>query len=358
MLKNWVSGLISGIMAYILLAMPAGAQDTTLRFVTVDRAPFSTPGPNGPEGFSIDLMKAIADELGRSVEFEFVSSFPEMLARVEAASVDGAMANISITAEREERLDFTQPIFGSGIKILLRGGITKLSLLRTIWTQDIMLTILAAFVLLVGGGFLMWVFERNHQSYFDRDARDAMFPSFWWAIHVVVNGGFEERMPQSLPGRIFGTCLVFASLFLVSVFVAQITASLTVEALQDRIDDLNDLDGRSVGTVASSTSADLLNARDLRFVAFDSPTRMFEAFKAGQLNALVFDAPILAYFAKSLEPEDVQLLDRIYRAENYGIALPTGSRLREPIDQSILRLREMGDYDALVTKWFGSTYSR
>jgi len=38
-----------------------------------------------------------------------------------------------------------------------------------------------------------------------------------------VNGGFEERVPQSRVGRGFAVLLVIASLFIVSIFVAQIS---------------------------------------------------------------------------------------------------------------------------------------
>lgn len=40
------------------------------------------------------------------------------------------------------------------------------------------------------------------------------------------------------------------------------------------------------------------------------------------------------------------------------MAFPTGSELREDVDQSMLRLREDGRYDELLIKWFGPAYVR
>jgi polar amino acid transport system substrate-binding protein len=72
------------------------------------------------------------------------------------------------------------------------------------------------------------------------------------------------------------------------------------------------------------------------------------------LDAVVFDAPILAYYsATTLEPR-TQLLPRIYRRGNYGIALPTDSGWDEIIDQQLLKLREDGTYHELVFEWFGT----
>ena len=101
-------------------------------------------------------------------------------------------------------------------------------------------------------GMLMWVFERNRQLYFRRPLRDALFPAFWWALNLVVNGGFEERMPQSRFGRFFAVLLVVSSLFVVSVFVAQITATLTVAAISENVDSLNDLEDRRTATTAAA----------------------------------------------------------------------------------------------------------
>ena len=69
---------------------------------------------------------------------------------------------------------------------------------------------------------------------------------------------------------------------------------------------------------------------------------------------MVHDAPILAYHVATDPETNGRLLDRVFRAENYGIALPSGSPLREPINQSLLRLRETGAYGALVEQWFGT----
>ena len=85
---------------------------------------------------------------------------------------------------------------------------------------------------------------------------------------------------------------------------------------------------------------------------------MLTAFETDTIEVVVFDAPILAYYVQTRGQGQARLLDRIFKPENYGMALPTGSPLREEINQSLLRLRENGTYDSLVTKWFGSAYLR
>lgn len=102
-------------------------------------------------------------------------------------------------------------------------------------------------------------------------------------------------MPQSRAGRFFAVCLVVARLFIVSIFVTQINASMTINAINENVQDLNDLDGNRVGTIVGSTSSDFLNGRAIGHFGYDDTAQLFRAFEAESLDAIVFDAPILAY---------------------------------------------------------------
>ena len=345
--------------AFLLMSwLPAFAQTSEpLTMATIHRPPFAFTDEAEVSGFSIDLMRAIGRDIGRDVQFIPQNSFSEMFSTVKSREVDGAIANVSITTKREREMDFSQPIFGSGIKILMPNESSSLGLFSALFTWDIGLIILSGLALLMCGGMLMWVFERRYQAYFDKPMGEAFFPSFWWALNLVVNGGFEERVPRSPFGRIFAVLLVVSSLFIVSIFVASITAATTVNALNSNVQSLSDLDKRRVGTIGGSTSAEFLSDRGIAFVEYDAPSNMFEAFELQQIDTLVFDGPILAYYQQTQGAGRVRLLERTYRPENYGIVMPTGSPLKEEIDQVLLKLRVDGTYDDLLKKWFGTIYA-
>lgn len=342
------------VAALLLLLGPlsAWAQDLTIK--TVTRVPFSMEKNGEQTGFSMDLWQALAEDLGWSYEISRVEDFSDMLGAIEDRSADAAVANISITANRETIMDFSQPIFGAGLQIMTPSNGSTSSIWSVVLSKDLLLAIAGAFALLLGGGMLMWYFEKHHQEYFDMPAHKAMFPAFWWALNLVVNGGFEERQPRSPLGRVFGVFLVVSSLFLVSIFVARITAVLTVDAIQSNVSGIGDLYGKNIGTVAGSTAADFLDRRDLTYSGFDNPTSLIEAFEQNTVDAVVFDAPILAYYTAHEGKGKARLIGQVFVPENYGIALPSGSPLAEPINQSLLKLREDGTYEAIYRKWFGT----
>ncbi len=290
---------------------------------------------------------------GKVYQIVRTADFREMLRMVEDGEVDAAVANISITAGREVVMDFTQPIFESGLQIMVdRDQSDSLTVLAAIMSRDLLIAIAIAFALLFAGGLLMWRLERKSQPYFDRPMKEAMFPSFWWALNLVVNGGFEERAPTTIFGRIFGVFLVVSSLFIVSIFVAKITAALTVDAIQSSVNSVNDLYDKQVGTIEGSTAAAFMEGRGLAFAGYPGLEELIEGFEAGELDAVVFDAPILAYYASRSDGK-ARLVGPVFLRENYGIALPTGSALSERVNQSLLKLRENGTYGRIYSDWFG-----
>jgi len=326
----------------------------TLRVSTVTRPPFSM-AQNGVEtGFSVELWQALMNDMHRDSETLRVDRFSTMLDMVETGAADAAIANISITADRERRFDFSQPIFESGLQIMIPSDRSNgTSIVSALFSYDLLVAIALSFAVLFTGGMLMWWFERDHETYFKMPAHKAAFPAFWWALNLVVNGGFEERVPRSVFGRLFGVLLVVSSLFIVSLVVARITATLTIAEIQSSVGSINDLYGKSVGTTSGSTASAYLDQRELRHKGYDDLETLLDAFENGALDAVVFDAPILAYYANTNGQDTAQIVGPVFLRENYGIILPPNSPLAEPINQSLLRLREGGTYDQIYRKWFG-----
>lgn len=265
-------------------------------------------------------MRAIADEIGREVVFEPTDRFGDMLANVRAARVDGAIANISITAERERAMDFSQPIFGSGIQILL----PKEAALGD------------QFLSYIGGDALLYVLG---------------------ALALVLIGWLVMRSITGVSGGVIGVIAMVGGFSLLLVAAGTITARITVNALQSNVQTIDDLQARIVGTVAGSTSDSFLAKHGIQFQGFGDPAAMLRAFERDEINAVVFDGPILAYYQQTDGAGLARLIDKVYRPENYGILMPAGSALKEEVDLALLQFREDGTYDAILTRWFGNSFT-
>lgn len=82
--------------------------------------PFESQAANGDlEGFDIDLMNAIGEQAGLEIQYESLP-FDGIIPALQAGTVDAAISGMTITAEREENIDFSDPYFKAGLAIAVQ----------------------------------------------------------------------------------------------------------------------------------------------------------------------------------------------------------------------------------------------
>jgi polar amino acid transport system substrate-binding protein len=337
------------------LATTCYAQVSSFKISTIERKPFSFKVDGEWTGFSIELWESIARKLNARTEYIEATKFSEMLAPVINGKVDAGAANISITSAREQVMDFTQPIFDSGLLILTRAE-SGSSIWNAVLNPQLMKLMMTAVALFIVAGALIAVFERKNPHFEQHKTPKSLEEGIWWAVSVVTNASFTIFTPLSAAGRMLSYMLIVVGLFVVSTFVAQITASLTVETLRSQVDGLDDLRGKRVATTTGSTSSRFLARQSIDHDTYDQLTDMYALLENGKIDAVVHDAPILAYYARTDGKGKFQTSGRVFNREKYGFAVPENSLLREQINRTVLALRENGEYDQLVTKWFGAKY--
>jgi len=74
--------------------------------------PFEFIQDGEPAGFDIDLMNEIADRLGLEVEY-VNASFDTIFTQLAAGDFDAIISAITITEERDQTIDFTDPYFAA-----------------------------------------------------------------------------------------------------------------------------------------------------------------------------------------------------------------------------------------------------
>jgi arginine/lysine/histidine/glutamine transport system substrate-binding and permease protein len=82
--------------------------------------PFESQAANGTfTGFDIDLMQAVGEAAGFTVEFQSLP-FEEIIPALQAGTVDAAISGITITPEREQVVRFSRPYFKAGLAIAVQ----------------------------------------------------------------------------------------------------------------------------------------------------------------------------------------------------------------------------------------------
>lgn len=326
-------------LALSLGTPPGGPADRTLVVGTHSLPPFVVRAPDGRwTGESIELWREIAEEEGLRFELQ-ERDLDGLFHGLEDGSLDVVAAAITVTEDREARVDFTHPIFTTGLAIALTRERAE-SWLDTLFMvfNPVFLGLLATFAalqLLVGA--LMWLLERRQNPHFPGSPVAGVGAGMWWAVVTMSTVGYGDKVPRSTAGRLLAMLWMLASLVLLTTVTASITTSLTLDRLEAKVSGPEDLGKLRVGTVTASTSEAYLRDARLNFRSYADADAGMAAIVRGEIEALVYDEPALAALLTGPYAEHVVLLPHTFQRQDYAFALPTGSPLREPINRILAR---------------------
>jgi polar amino acid transport system substrate-binding protein len=357
-------GLVGGILALLLMASPGAAQKPQLQqpLLVATRVipPFVLANKSELSGFSIDLWRNIANQIGVESKFIEYSSVPQLLSAIKERKANLGISAISITAERQQNFDFSLPIFAGGLQIMVRNPESNSSafpnILQLFFSASLLQVIGVALVLIVVAAHIIWLSERHHKdgmipkSYFP-----GIFKACWWAADTLATQA--DEMPKGVLGRLVGIVWMFIGVLFAAYFTASATTSLTVQQLQGDIRSIDDLPGKVVATTAGSTAATYLREHKISVLEVTKIEQAYNALQTKKADAVVFDAPVLLFYAANEGKGKVQIVGSILREESYGIILPNNSPYRKPINQALLSLKENGTYQSLYDKWFDAEKS-
>ncbi|TYC57561.1 transporter substrate-binding domain-containing protein [Marinobacter sp. BW6] len=111
------------LSASLALTVAAGTVSAeTLRVVTDPSfVPFEMMDQETGEmiGFDMEIIREVADRAGFEIDLNTMD-FNGIIPALQTGNVDIAIAGITITEEREEIVDFSDPYYDSGLRILVR----------------------------------------------------------------------------------------------------------------------------------------------------------------------------------------------------------------------------------------------
>ena len=121
MMFKKVFAAAASALAIAAFAGNAMARDTLRVGTEPTFAPFEFLDTKTQEfsGFDIDLIKAVADKAGYDVKVMNMG-FDALIPALSAGTIDVIASGISITEERQKKVDFTSPYYQSGLSYLVR----------------------------------------------------------------------------------------------------------------------------------------------------------------------------------------------------------------------------------------------
>lgn len=133
MMKKW-KRLIAFLLCICCLGMMTGCENGHEKVLKVgtnaEFPPFEFIDNNGEvDGFDVELMNAIGKEIGYQIEFTNME-FKSLLGAINTGGLDAAIAGMTITDDRKDSVDFSDPYFSANQYMIVRienDSITKIT---------------------------------------------------------------------------------------------------------------------------------------------------------------------------------------------------------------------------------------
>jgi hypothetical protein len=184
-------------------AVPAGK----VRVVTRDLEPFSFVKEGRRVGYAAELWDQLARETGLEYEVSVVGTAQEIIDALKEKRADVGVGALSVTAQREGVIDFSQPFYKSGLQVLVAGGggsfaDNVLPMLMNLFNLEL----IGMFLLLLGTmvliSYLVWLYEHKvNEDQWPADKRKGLWESFWWTVSTLLVGGADNKGPVGVGGR-------------------------------------------------------------------------------------------------------------------------------------------------------------
>jgi ABC-type amino acid transport substrate-binding protein len=249
-------------------------------------------------GPAIELWKLVAADMGVRVTIRSFEQVQALLDAVERGELDVAVGTITVTPERERAVDFSTPIYSTGLAIAVRPPVTRLGpIARRVLGWQLAAALAVLFVL---GAALVLLARKKAQ--------------LRW-----VAGGIW----------------LAAALIVVSGFASWAATGAARDELAATVRGPDDLAHVRVTTVPGSTSAAYLKGRHIRFQPVATPQDGLRAVAGGKADATVYDAPLLRDLARAGTASGTVILPGVFEPQDYAFALPKGSPLKGEIDRHL-----------------------
>ncbi|KAL3655223.1 hypothetical protein CASFOL_001009 [Castilleja foliolosa] len=293
-------------------------------------------------GFSIDVFEAAVKELPYDFHYVFVpfyGSYDEMVVAVSNKSLDAAVGDTEIMADRYVHASFSHPYIESGLVMVVtvKPGLQESSIIALKPFTLKMWALLAIFCL--STGTIIWISEyANGNEEFSNK-------SFFEIVKETIRSA-ESRL-------VLGAwkCVVFV---VAASFTAVLSTMMTVPRLQPSIQEIDYLrdTNASVGCNGNSFIChyliNVLNFNPGNVRGINSINEYPLAFERGDIKAAFFVAPHAKVFLRKYCKGYI-ISGPSYTLGGFGFVFPKGSTLEADMSEAILRVTQSGQVNKLET---------
>ncbi|XP_037434541.1 glutamate receptor 2.8-like [Triticum dicoccoides] len=340
------------------VAVPGNVSDSYKPIVRLEVDPATNQ--TTASGFVIEVFEAAVRLLPYALPFEYVKAasmpYDDLVQAVGNGTFDAAVADITMTANRSNHVDFTLPYAATAIAMLVRVRDQRSNKRTWVFLKPLrydLWLVSAAFFLFTG--FVVWAIEHRANLEFRGPASYQVGTLLYFGFSTLVFA-HRETLKSNL-SRFVVLVWVFVVLILQSSYTASLTSMLTVPQLEPAVADYRELQ-RGTAMVGVMNNSFVLRAMMAsgfpqgRLVRYPNSQTIHECLLNGTIGAVVNETPYLRIFLKTYR-DNFTMTGPLNKTGGFGFAFPKGSPYVTDLSQAILKLTESDEMNMIERKWFG-----
>ncbi|MEA5583538.1 transporter substrate-binding domain-containing protein [Nodularia harveyana UHCC-0300] len=351
---------LTGVAVALVISAPTLASAAPLRVGVVGSAPFVVEKDADISGISVEVWEKVAES--QNLEYELIpqSTVDNALQVVEQRELDLLIGPITITAQRLEKVDFTQPYFSTEIAVLSKDDDPSVwSRVKPFFETAVLTSIGILVILLFVVGNLIWLAERHQNTeQFPKKYLHGVGNGMWFALVTLTTVGYGDRAPVTPMGRfIAGTWMVLA-LVTVSSLTAGLASAITIALSGDsteRFSSPSNLEASRLATVAGSSSVEVVQNYSNRVQQLPTLAAAVGLLSTEKADAVVFDRPAMEYYLSQNPKLNLKITNLSLGNELYGFVLPIDSPFRKQLNIQLRLMSENGSLEEIATRWLSQT---
>ncbi|XP_034473399.1 glutamate receptor ionotropic, kainate 2 [Drosophila innubila] len=360
-----------------------------------DAVELNLTGNDMYEGYAVDLIDAIAQEVGFDYVFvpvadqeygkqdKITKQWNGIIGEIINNDAHMGICDLTITQARRTAVDFTVPFMQLGVSILAFKSSHKVKELDAflapfggeVWLWILIAVFAMSFLKVIIARIAKAEWDNPHPCNRDPDALENLWHlhnTFWLTVASIMTAGCDI-LPKSPQVRLSEATWWIFAIIIANSYTANLAAFLTSSKMEGSVTSLKDLSGQTkikFGTINGGSTYNLLSESNetVYRLAFnlmnrDDPSPYTKnndegvervTSSAGEYMFLMETTTLEYHRVRNC---NLRSVGEKFGEKHYAIAVPFGAEYRSNLSVAILRLSERGELYNLKQKWWNRNSS-
>lgn len=335
-------------------------------------------------GYCVDLLNKLANDIGFTYTLYKVRDekwglkteigWNGLIADLISNKADMCVTSLKLNSERARDIDFSLPFLETGIAIIvkIRSGVLSPTAFLEPFEYSTWVVILL--VSIQGAAFAIFIFEWvspysfNMSRYPPPDHKFSLCRSYWLVWATLFSASVSTDVPKSTVSRCMALVWAAFGLTFLAVYTANLAAFMITRVQFYDLSGINDplitnpdmhQPPFRYGTVDGGNTHETMKRNWKKMHEYVQKNKFFrdnisagvEAVRNEGLDAFVYDAVVLDYWAGKDANCELMMVGKWASMTGYGIGFPKNSPHTALVNQHMLQYQQKGDLERLANFW-------